>query len=61
MKDACVDWYLTSRLMLDNVAISLSAIDCLSPTKTYGGGEAFAWVNPTFLGKSFVNACTLKI
>ncbi|NQT54700.1 MAG: DUF4393 domain-containing protein [Desulfobacteraceae bacterium] len=40
---------------------SLSAIDCLSPTKTYGGGEAFAWVNPTFLGKSSVNACTLKI
>ncbi len=39
---------------------SLSSIGCLFTAKTWGGGEAFAWVSPTVLGKSFVEACTLN-
>ena len=39
---------------------SLSSIGCLSPSKTWGGGEVFALVNPTILGRSFVNACKLN-
>ena len=39
---------------------SLASIGCLAPTRTWGGGEAFASINPTVLGKSFVEACTLK-
>ncbi len=37
---------------------SLSVIGCLYQPKTYGGGETFVWVNPTVLGRSFVNTCT---
>jgi len=39
---------------------SLSIIGCLNMAKTCGGGEVFALVNPTVLGRNFLNACTLK-
>ena len=39
---------------------SLSSIGCLSPAKTWGGGEIFSWVSPTVLGRNFVKACTLN-
>lgn len=43
------------------LAISnLSRLGCLTTSRTYGGGEAFSVVNPTVLGKYFVEACTIK-
>lgn len=40
--------------------ISLAHLGCISPTRTWGGGELFFKVSPTLLGKHFVEACTLK-
>lgn len=43
------------------LAISnLSRLGCLTTVRTFGGGEAFSVVNPTVLGKYFVEACTIK-
>jgi hypothetical protein len=39
---------------------NLTRLDCISPTKSWGGGEIFSSVNPTIMGKYFVDACTLK-
>jgi hypothetical protein len=39
---------------------NLARLGCLSPAKTFGGGEIFAIANPSLLGKSFAEACTLR-
>jgi hypothetical protein len=39
---------------------NLARLGCLSPVKTFGGGEILAIINPSLLGKSFVEACTLR-
>lgn len=36
---------------------SLSILGCISLGKTMGGGEVFTVVNPTYLGKYFIEAC----
>jgi hypothetical protein len=40
--------------------ISLAHLGCITPTRTWGGGEVFSSVNPTLLGKHFIEACTLR-
>ncbi|MDO8369119.1 MAG: Abi-alpha family protein [Candidatus Nitrotoga sp.] len=45
------------RLALANLA----RLGCVVIKKSWGGGELFKKVNPTLLGKSFVEACTLQI
>lgn len=44
------------RLALANLA----RLGCVVIQKSWGGGELFRKVNPTLLGKSFVEACTLQ-
>jgi len=39
---------------------NLSRLGCIVIQKSWGGGEIFKQVNPTLLGKSFVDACTLQ-
>jgi hypothetical protein len=39
---------------------NLARLGCLSPSTTWGGGEVFSSVNPSLLGKTFVEACTLR-
>lgn len=39
---------------------NLSRLGCISLGKTIGGGEVFTDINPTYLGKYFVEACTLN-
>lgn len=39
---------------------NLARLGCLSLAKTWGGGEVFDSVNPTLLGKVFVESCTLR-
>lgn len=39
---------------------NLANIGCINTVRTRGGGEAFERVNPTVLGKSFYEACTLN-
>lgn len=39
---------------------NLANIGCINTVQTRGGGETFGWVNPTVLGKSFYEACTLN-
>ncbi|MDP2241886.1 MAG: Abi-alpha family protein [Burkholderiales bacterium] len=45
------------RLALANLA----RLDCIAIQKSAGGGEMFKRVIPTLLGKSFVEACTLRV
>lgn len=45
------------RLALANLA----RLGCIVIQKSWGGGELFKKVNPTLLGKSFVEACTLHV
>lgn len=45
------------RLALANLA----RLGCIAIQKSWGGGELFKKVNPTLLGKSFVEACTLQV
>lgn len=40
---------------------NLARLGCISIQKSWGGGEIFKLVNPTLLGKSFVEACTLQV
>lgn len=47
----------------DDVKLALANIarlGCVVIQKSWGGGELFKKVNPTLLGKSFVEACTLQ-
>lgn len=47
----------------DNVKLALAnlaRLGCVVIQKSWGGGELFNKVNPTLLGKSFVEACTLQ-
>lgn len=37
---------------------NLVRIGCLKFASSYGGGEIFSQVNPTFMGKEFVRACS---
>ena len=39
---------------------NLARLGCIKFRMTWGGGEVFSRVNPTLLGKYFVEACTLK-
>jgi len=39
---------------------NLARVGCIVIQKSWGGGEIFKQVNPTLLGKSFVEACTLQ-
>lgn len=39
---------------------NLARLGCISITRSWGGGELFGSVNQTLLGKSFIEACTLK-
>jgi hypothetical protein len=39
---------------------NLARLGVISVARSWGGGEIFASVNPTLLGKSFVQACTLR-
>ncbi len=39
---------------------NLARLGCISIQKSWGGGELYKKVNPTLLGKSFVDACTLQ-
>lgn len=38
---------------------NLARIGCIVVQKSWGGGELFNRINPTLLGKTFVEACTL--
>ena len=40
---------------------NLARLGCIVIQKSWGGGELFKKVNPTLLGKSFVEACTLVV
>jgi hypothetical protein len=40
---------------------NLARLGCLSFSRSWGGGELFASVNPTLMGKSFVEACTPRV
>ncbi|MCY1371735.1 hypothetical protein D9M69_588920 [compost metagenome] len=40
---------------------NLARLGCIVIQKSWGGGEIFEQVNPTLLGKSFVEACTLQV
>ena len=40
---------------------NLARLGCIVIQKSWGGGEIFKQVNPTLLGKSFVDACTLQV
>lgn len=40
---------------------NLARLGCIVIQKSWGGGEIFKQVNPTLLGKSFVEACTLQV
>jgi hypothetical protein len=40
--------------------LNLARVGCVSPARTWGGGENFSSVNPTLLGKRFIEACTLN-
>lgn len=40
---------------------NLARNGCITIPTSWGGGELFKRVNPTLLGKSFVEACTLEI
>jgi Abortive infection alpha len=46
-----------ARLALANLA----RLGCIIIQKSWGGGELFKSVNPTLLGKSFIEACTLQV
>ncbi|WP_408608771.1 Abi-alpha family protein [Ferriphaselus amnicola] len=39
---------------------NLARLGCLSLQRSWGGGEIYKKVNPTLLGRSFVEACTLQ-
>ena len=39
---------------------NLSRLGCLRPALSWGGGEGFEFVNPTLMGKYFIEACALK-
>lgn len=39
--------------------INLSRIGCISPSMSFGGGEIYDVINPMYLGKRFIDACTL--
>lgn len=39
---------------------NLSRLGCINPGRTLGGGEIFSIINPTLLGKYFIEACTLQ-
>lgn len=39
---------------------NLSRLGCILLGHTWGGGEVFETVNPTVLGKHFIEACTLR-
>jgi hypothetical protein len=45
------------KLALANIA----RLGCIVIQKSWGGGELFKKVNPTLLGRSFVEACTLQV
>lgn len=40
--------------------VNLAKLNCISPGLSMGGGQLFRRLNPTLLGKYFVEACTLK-
>lgn len=40
---------------------NLARLGCIIIQKSWGGGEIYKQVNPTLLGKSFVEACTLHV
>lgn len=40
---------------------NLARLGCVSFARSWGGGEIFTTVNPTLLGRSFVEACTLAV
>lgn len=39
---------------------NLVRLGCVLPKKTWGGGEIFTYINPTYLGMKFVEACTIN-
>ncbi len=39
---------------------NLIKLGCVSAKKTFGGGEIFVYVNPTYLGMKFIEACTIN-
>jgi len=39
---------------------NLARVGCLKPGMSWGGGERFQKINPTILGKEFVQACRIK-
>lgn len=39
---------------------NLARLGCVAIQKSMGGGELFKEINPTLLGKTFVEACTLR-
>ncbi len=39
---------------------NLARLGCISFARSWGGGEIFSYVNPTLLGKHFIEACTLS-
>lgn len=51
-----------NRQPADDVKLAIANLDsvgCLAKGRTIGGGETFAEVNPTHLGKCFFSACAL--
>lgn len=55
----------TNEYILENedvvlALVNLSRLGCIALQHTVGGGEFFKVVNPTILGKYFIEACTLR-
>jgi len=40
--------------------VNLARMGCISPAKTWGGGESYSIIHPTLLGKYFYKACTIE-
>lgn len=48
-----------SDLDMELALINLARVGCISPVRTWGGGENYSLINFTLLGKKFHEACTL--
>ena len=60
---ACSDDKREPRLPNEEVELALAnlaRLGCIAQARTLGGGEFFGVVNPTLLGKSFIEACTIQ-
>lgn len=54
------DYPKLDNLEVELALINLARVGCISPTRTWGGGEVYSTIHPTLLGKYFLDACTIK-